>query len=625
MEPYFYSPLDNDQIRILTVLPSSDPPAIKLETRPLDDLPAYRALSYTWGSESDDSYNVRCNDSYITVFSNLYAVLQRFSAERQELFLWIDAICINQANPKEKEKQIPLMRDIYSNAESVLVWLGLADAEEEGNLSKATKIGMQLRTCGFPANTRKENREIAVAVLQSLSNYSPRIYAQIMSREWFARVWVVQEVYLGREVQVLLGLTTTVSFDNLILWSRLHITVSDVSEYFGSALYKEMHLISPDSAKRLDNFCLAHSRDSYGLSRFQALMELCMDHTVLLITLGRFHEVRAQSLHRVLGAYAKRRVSFDVDRVYGMLGVLPIALCKDIAVAEDGTIEDLYSQASEFWILNSRSVESLNWVDPSAGPSSLPSWCLDLRCCSPQIKICVRSDEGREGVGHYAGAVPDKLFGDQFSRAYATHFSQPRALNIGGFLLATIGKMVRPDLSKGPLVNTKIGMQAICEWNDLCLQLATDTLASRLIAIDAHIRTLMLDWEAKPASTKEAINASSYLSLMEKVRSLDPEQLISSPSPLSSAEGYLLDSFNIEKGALSHFSTKNGYFGRCYNVCCPGDQVVIFPNASTPFILRQHSEDGWTFLGEAYVHGIMQGEFLKDKPDDHSPQWFHIT
>jgi hypothetical protein len=38
--------------------------------------------------------------------------------------LWIDAICIDQASPDEKNVQVAMMADIYGNAKKVVVWLG---------------------------------------------------------------------------------------------------------------------------------------------------------------------------------------------------------------------------------------------------------------------------------------------------------------------------------------------------------------------------------------------------------------------------------------------------------------------------------------------------------------------
>lgn len=41
------------------------------------------------------------------------------------LFIWIDAICIDQTDENEKAMQIPLMSEIYKRAYQVNVWLGL--------------------------------------------------------------------------------------------------------------------------------------------------------------------------------------------------------------------------------------------------------------------------------------------------------------------------------------------------------------------------------------------------------------------------------------------------------------------------------------------------------------------
>ena len=46
--------------------------------------------------------------------------------ERQSI--WIDAICIDQTNQRERNLQVNLMGEIYHRARAVVVWLG--DAEE---------------------------------------------------------------------------------------------------------------------------------------------------------------------------------------------------------------------------------------------------------------------------------------------------------------------------------------------------------------------------------------------------------------------------------------------------------------------------------------------------------------
>lgn len=49
-------------------------------------------------------------------------------------YLWIDAICINQATTLEKNHQVSMMGMIYSQAECVIVWLGNCDIAMDRNV-----------------------------------------------------------------------------------------------------------------------------------------------------------------------------------------------------------------------------------------------------------------------------------------------------------------------------------------------------------------------------------------------------------------------------------------------------------------------------------------------------------
>jgi hypothetical protein len=57
------------------------------------------------------------------VTTNLEAAL-RYIGAPSELACGADAICINQFDPVERGQQVQLMRDIYSEATRVIVWLG---------------------------------------------------------------------------------------------------------------------------------------------------------------------------------------------------------------------------------------------------------------------------------------------------------------------------------------------------------------------------------------------------------------------------------------------------------------------------------------------------------------------
>lgn len=45
-----------------------------------------------------------------------------------------------------------------------------------------------------------------------------------------------------------------------------------------------------------------------------------------------------------------------------------------------------------------------------------------------------------------------------------------------------------------------------------------------------------------------------------------------------------------------------------------GDSVWIFPGADVPFVLRGVDSGWWKIVGEAYVHGIMDGEMMARDP-----------
>jgi hypothetical protein len=62
----------------------------------------------------------------------------------------------------------------------------------------------------------------------------------------------------------------------------------------------------------------------------------------------------------------------------------------------------------------------------------------------------------------------------------------------------------------------------------------------------------------------------------------------------------------------SFFVTENGYLGLgSRNTVAFQDYVCILRGGMVPFILRKRGDGYWEFVGEAYVHGIMDGGFVK--------------
>lgn len=95
-----------------------DPIKCSLRYHKLDAAPEYEALSYVWGSHEDPKLiELKRNSCWIT--RNLDEALHRLRSLTENRVLWIDALAINQTDIDERNHQVRIMGDIYSN------WRGL--------------------------------------------------------------------------------------------------------------------------------------------------------------------------------------------------------------------------------------------------------------------------------------------------------------------------------------------------------------------------------------------------------------------------------------------------------------------------------------------------------------------
>ncbi|KAK4545615.1 hypothetical protein LTR36_002568 [Oleoguttula mirabilis] len=127
-----YQPLDPSkrQIRLIKLL-SSDvqadgaaPLKCVIKAHSLDSASIYDAISYCWGS-SVDSRVIDVGGQLVPITRNLHAALVTLQmTETAHTWLWIDAISINQEDVDERNAQVPLMKDIFGQAETVHIWLG---------------------------------------------------------------------------------------------------------------------------------------------------------------------------------------------------------------------------------------------------------------------------------------------------------------------------------------------------------------------------------------------------------------------------------------------------------------------------------------------------------------------
>ena len=175
-----HTPLDHDQFRYLSLLPSGYDVLCTIEKADLNSVAAqYEALSYCWGSDEQPKHTIWINGHPFVVLSNLYAALKQLCKPTSTRILWLDAICINQVGDEgrvEKNTQIPLMSRIYHQATSVIVWLGTAEHDSNEILDIITQQNVE-----------------AMQIRKFATDFG-----RLLKRPWFRRTWIVQEFVLRK-------------------------------------------------------------------------------------------------------------------------------------------------------------------------------------------------------------------------------------------------------------------------------------------------------------------------------------------------------------------------------------------------------------------------------------------
>jgi hypothetical protein len=127
-------------------------------------------------------------------------------------FLWADAICINQEDEEEKARQISRMGDIYRLANRVYAWLGENEKDEDDGIHKV----MGMAHCVGMAFGVSEAYLIWLFD-SSVDNHNTfaRGIANLSTRPWVSRLWVVQEVVLASKSLIILAGRAWLYLDSL--------------------------------------------------------------------------------------------------------------------------------------------------------------------------------------------------------------------------------------------------------------------------------------------------------------------------------------------------------------------------------------------------------------------------
>ncbi|PKK50211.1 hypothetical protein CI102_4318 [Trichoderma harzianum] len=322
----------------------------------LSDAPPFVAVSHVWGDKSNDR-SVRlessCGTKYAQISMNLEAFFIRLIGldsttlpqtwlKGSRLPLWVDMICINQMDVAEKALQIPLMREIYSQASSVIIWIN----EDDSRIGQAFQYLRHL-----VAN--KTTTEIAdIWTLFDPDGWEALKY--LLDCSWFHRRWVLQEFAVPKDAVFLCG-SDAMSIDDL---------------------FRGIDMAASVLIARPRKFKILHPAHTGSLRPAPALRELRKHyaepdyHVSLLWLLEHFRSTTATLAH---------------DQVYSLLG-----LCSSKEVAGNPIRYDLEPEETYKTFFVSR---------PFAGPSWVPNWhserlqrCLGLNDYGTNLKFFNASD-----------------------------------------------------------------------------------------------------------------------------------------------------------------------------------------------------------------------------------------
>ncbi|KAN0080474.1 Heterokaryon incompatibility protein (HET) domain containing protein [Elaphomyces granulatus] len=306
MATQLYFPLKEDdfEIRILDVFPAEglDEPitcSFRIASLATNPVPRYTALSYTWG-DANFASDIFVNGIKRGVSPNLACALRHLRHQKETISLWADAVCINQTDELEKTAQLFIMDDIYRDAEEVLIWLG--EASEDSDLAM-----QMIQRWSALKDQPLQNMEISTGVQigsdqdEALSMAALDAVKNLLTRPYWTRVWIQQEVALARTVHVQCG-QLCVPFDRFVQantsWKMLRLQVVGTSDFHN---WKNLPIS--------------------GAASLEHLIRLRQQQQTIISSSDRAHARSDVRIFDFLRSYQHLMSTDPRDRIYALLGL----------------------------------------------------------------------------------------------------------------------------------------------------------------------------------------------------------------------------------------------------------------------------------------------------------------
>jgi len=578
---------DSSSIRLLKLHHGSpeDPIRCSFKVVSFDERPSYIAISYTWEPENPKTA-ILLEGKNLTIGYNVSTLLKEFRDPHQDLWLWIDAICINQTNQHEKQEQIKLMANIYKAASQTWVWLGEA----------ADNSGLAM---GF----LKQFEATQLKSLETDPDGEPwKSLRLLLRRRWWSRLWVLQEAMLSKEVTVCCG-SDRVPFGQFVVLRQC----------------EKEHLI--ELTRRFGGLQLFNT----GVPMEGALLSWDLDRYRIEIGRMRLHEWFSYAMFF--------DCSVEHDRIYGLLGLIGEAERAKILINYDMPIRTLFTRVA-FETLKQRGLEALHvgFVKRNKGlPSWVPDWTTSELITYLDVWVSDRSSGGGDNRGWDISTLASWTWNRICNIATWKTWELPDidykaadgtlAISLRRELLAV--KAIIFDTiefaSPNPFEELYGGTDLL-EY-ERYRERREDSTVKSCLAWEKHVNSLEPDpyratcgrYEAfwRTLITDRDFNWKGGASLASWAKLFEIWMRRSGPQDSKERKQLMFDYYCLAVTRSinrSFITTKLGYMGLAPARSQIGDVVCVIKGGKVPFVLRESPGGLYQFVGETYVHGIMDGE-----------------
>lgn len=640
--------------RLIQLFPASDTGQdvfCELLSADLEEPPKYKALSYVWG-DATSTRNIYIEGKPYPVTKNCYAALVCLRHQTNQMTLWIDAICINQGDLLERNQQVNMMVNIYSEAEETLIWMGLNNTP--GNLISsldklryveklAVNTIIDLTSSSDLEDSQARYDAILIEPAESDLLMVWRALSAIFRHTWWTRLWVHQELVVAQKATVVVGL-------HAFAWESFLplLTILSASDWafppadlmalpkLRNLAVENLNIIKSYGFRSLASRYLARDNEQLRLVRNQirnfdiASGKISRDDPEML-------DIDAREAIELLFWTRRYHCADPRDHVFALRGLLTDG---EILAEADymTTTKEVYARFVRRFIntyqsMNILRLAGLIWrgVNSSDDLSSYPSWLpylgtiddfeLLTKVATPlwnfnsSNSLFVAKGLGRARKSTIA--ENDEQFSIFGYPVDVLDILQP-FLEFGNMSFADFNRSVWRELAPSLPPSYPTG----CEPKHALLRVL---VGNKILRVRDYMKPSQewisdniswiehespLDEQRVPEISIEnqhpPVAPSSMVTALRK-----PEKILSDPSwPLTTAID-LKASIGLATTDRKFLRTKRGFMGLARQPAEVGDEVWVLLGCDVPMILRK-CDDYYILVGECFVYGMMEGEQTKD-------------